>query len=248
MVARTADLPNVRKLFKPDPGYILIEGDLKGAESQVVAWECNSQEMKDLFRSGVDIHKENAEFIWGPQPADKLIAYYRRDRLKRCVYAIQNGGKEGKITELLEGNSIWGAKFFNYWNGRFPEIKQWHQRIELKVKIEHMLTNVWGYRNPWFDRVDGLVLNDAIPWITQSTIGITCDHCVVALDDLEIQVLIQIHDAVLMQVRESELSDALPAIHRAMSIPVPYADPLTIPVTLGWSEKNWGELNDWRPS
>lgn len=252
MVARTADLPNVRKMFIPDSGHVLIEADFKGAESMIVACECGSKELRALLMNkAFDLHKANAEYIWGPQPPDKGLAYYRRDRLKRCVYAIQNGGKEAKIAELLEGNSIWGNKFYKYWTGRFPEITRWHDRLALQVKVSRRLTNVWGFQTQWLDRVDvadASILKEAIPWVTQSTIANTTDEAIINVDAIGIDVLLQVHDALLMQVKASELESALLAIHEAMQIQVPYPDPLVIPVTIGWSEKSWGELKAWEPN
>ena len=32
-------LPNVRKMFVPDLGYVVFDCDLAGADAQVVAWE-----------------------------------------------------------------------------------------------------------------------------------------------------------------------------------------------------------------
>ena len=49
-------LPNVRKLFITDPGYVMYEADLKGADAQVVAWEAEDDDLKAAFRAGVDIH------------------------------------------------------------------------------------------------------------------------------------------------------------------------------------------------
>lgn len=251
MVARTAELPNVRRMFIPDKGHVLIEADFKGAESAVVAAECGSLELRKIMTdTKTDIHKENAEYIWGTMPPDKGLAYYRRDRLKRCVYAIQNGGKIPKITELLEGNSIWGSKFYNYWTKRFPEIEAWHSKLAMQVKVNHMLKNIWGYQCPWFDRVDvmdGQILKDAIPWVTQSTIANTTDEAIIRVDAERIPIKLQIHDALLVQVPSCDLELALQKIHSVTQISIPYPDPLIIPVTLGWSDKSWGDLQKWEP-
>ena len=63
MVAKTADLPNLRRLFVPDPDYIIIDVDLERADAQVVAWEADDEELKQMFREGVDIHEENSRTI-----------------------------------------------------------------------------------------------------------------------------------------------------------------------------------------
>ena len=244
MVAQTADLPNVRRIFIPDPGYVLVEADQPRAEAQIVAAESGDKELRAIFQGGIDVHTENAVFVFGPQPSDKYTAWYRRDRLKRCIYAIQNGGSAKKCGELLK-NDILGQKFYDYWTGRFPSIPKWHSKLEFDIKMRRCLENVWGFKLPWLDRTDGNILGEAVPWITQSTIGITLDHAYIAVDELGIEVLLQVHDSLLMQVRAAELDAALPAIQSAMSIPIPYDPPLVIVPGLAVSERSWGDVVPW---
>jgi DNA polymerase-1 len=242
VVARTIELPNVRKLFIPDEGYLLVEVDLQRAESQVVAWESGDADLKQIFQSGIDIHSQNAEYTYG-QPAN----YYRRDRLKRCVYAIQNGGREAKVSELL-GNPILGQRFYSYWTGRFPAIQAWHRELDLHLRSG--LENIWGYKIHYTLRPgDPLPLGEAIPWITQSTIGITINHALVAIDEQvpEAQLFYQVHDALLLQIPTRHAADLLPCIYELSRVPIPYPDPLIIPPTLQVSEKSWGEMSKWEP-
>jgi len=66
MVAQTVALPNVKKLFLPDPGYIIVDCDLAQADAQVVAWEADDDELKAIFRDPTaDLHSENAKTIFG---------------------------------------------------------------------------------------------------------------------------------------------------------------------------------------
>ena len=59
MVAQTIALPNVRKIFIPDPGYLIGEVDLSGAEAQVVAWAAGDEDLKKAFRAGINVHIKN---------------------------------------------------------------------------------------------------------------------------------------------------------------------------------------------
>ena len=57
-------LPNTRKFFIPDPGWMLIDADLRGADAMVVAREANDHEMLEDLASGVDLHAKNAADIF----------------------------------------------------------------------------------------------------------------------------------------------------------------------------------------
>lgn len=61
----TIVLPNVRRLFKPDPGHFIASCDLAGADAQVVAWEAGDEDLKAAFRAGIPIHQKNAEDMFG---------------------------------------------------------------------------------------------------------------------------------------------------------------------------------------
>jgi len=79
-------LPNVRRFFLPDPGYILWDVDLAGADAQVVAWEANDEPLKEAFRkhaagTGPKVHCVNAQDIFGPKAgtgSDEIQPYYGR--------------------------------------------------------------------------------------------------------------------------------------------------------------------------
>lgn len=63
-------LPNVRRFFQPDPGYILFDVDLAGADAQIVAWEADDKPLKQAFRDhaagkGPKVHCVNSRAIFG---------------------------------------------------------------------------------------------------------------------------------------------------------------------------------------
>ena len=49
MVSKTAPLPNIKKLFKADPGYYICDADLAQADARVVAWEADDDKLKEIF-------------------------------------------------------------------------------------------------------------------------------------------------------------------------------------------------------
>lgn len=78
-------LPNVRKFFVPDPGYILWDVDLAGADAQIVAWEADDEPLKQAFRDhaagrGPKVHCVNAKAIFGAKAGKdgKTDPYYSR--------------------------------------------------------------------------------------------------------------------------------------------------------------------------
>ena len=65
VVAQTIQLPNIRKLFKPDPGYVIVDADFDQADARVVAWDAKAIKLKEIFNDpSKDLHSENAITIF----------------------------------------------------------------------------------------------------------------------------------------------------------------------------------------
>lgn len=93
MVAQTASLPNIKKLFIPKDGYIVADCDLDRADLQVVVWEADDQDLKCKLREGVDLHKENAKDAFGLRSVNDVTPL-QRQQAKGFVHGCVVGDHE----------------------------------------------------------------------------------------------------------------------------------------------------------
>lgn len=137
MVARGIELPNIRKIFVPDPGYVVVDMDLSGADAQVVAWEADDADLKGAFRAGIKIHAHNLRTMF-PQYAhltDKQIKsdhgdlQYLYDRNKRAVHATNFGGSAPGVAKTIKWPVRQMEEFQSRWFTAHPGIGEWHERI-----------------------------------------------------------------------------------------------------------------------
>lgn len=238
MVAKTAPLPNIRKLFLPDPDHIIIDCDLAQADAQVVAWEADDNELKSIFRDpSADLHNENSRTIFGDaSPAHRQLA-------KGGVHAT-NYGASARTLAIALGISVKEAeRFQRIWFQAHPGIKEWHRRIEDQLSRERRVCNKFGNCRFYFDRIEAL-LPQALAWIPQSTVALVINRGLVNVAETlpEIKVLMQVHDSLVMQVHKSNYPTILPILKAALEITVPYDDPLVIPVGIDASDKSWGDV------
>lgn len=264
MVAQTISLPNIHRFFIPDPGYIIADCDLAGAEAQVVAWEAEDEDLKAAFRAGQNVHIKNARDIYPDRVrgwSDEAIKatndpgglYYT---CKRCVHATHNGGKPRGLALAIPGLTIRDAEEFqrNWW-GLHPRIaaRQEYVMSCLQGRIEgnppRTIFNKFGYRMVYFDRIDSL-LPQALTWVQQSTVAIISTLGAIKLD-AEVpwcQILLQVHDSLVIQYPLAKAS-RISEIQAALTITVPYDDPLDIPWGLKTSSKSWGDVKaeEWTP-
>jgi DNA polymerase I len=246
-------LPNIRKLFVPDPGFVIIDADLSGADAQVVAWEADDSDLKAAFRRGEKIHEKNAIDLWGEDYLNKSGdrgnkstpkgALY--DQCKRAVHATNYGASARTLhlTPEIGWSQTAAENFQRRWFSRHPEIKTWHKRVEGELFRSRTASNRFGYRIIYFDRIDSL-FSQALAWGPQSTVAEVCFRGALALETKcpYVEVLIQVHDSLVFQIPKTYYHEArLKEIHEALHVPVPYPDPLVIPWKLSASEASWGD-------
>lgn len=239
-------LPNVRKLFIPDPGYTIFDCDLAGADAQVVAWEAEDDDLKAAFRAGVDVHAKNATDMWGNKFTRFAIDDPKRSKLRKQVKQGVHATNYGVSARTLAMILGWTVKetedFMARWFSLHPGVLKWHKRTQADLDRNKTVTNAFGFRRIYTDRAD-LLLPQALAWKPQSTVAIVCAKAMNALDLLTwVQMLIQVHDSNVFQIPTEYVNPhRLRTIKKAMTIPIPYEDPLTIPFSLSYSTKSWGD-------
>ena len=242
-------LPNIRRMFIPDPGHIIIDADLSGADAQVVAWEADDEALKASFRAGENIHKRNARELFDLQPTDdpKTIIHPEArkplyDLAKRAVHATNYAVGVRTLAHNLRIPERLARNFRDRWLSLHPTIKRWHRQVESSIMTSGTVTNPWGYRWKLFERPDN-VLPKALAWIPQSTVAITCFRAALRLDALGIDILLQVHDSLVFQIPANSWNRAAKdELLATLTEPIPYEDPLTISWSLAVSDRSWGDV------
>jgi len=234
-------LPNIRKLFLPDPGYVLFDVDLSGADAQVVAWEADDDILKEIFRSGQKVHAVNAKDIYGSDagPDGKREPYYKR--AKMGCHLTNYGGKPRTLSVALALTMHEAELFQRRWFDIHPGIKDWHERINAQLQSTREVRNKFGNRRFYFDRVEDL-LPEALAWVPQSTVALVTNR---QWDNIEcnipeVQLLIQVHDSLVGQCPAHLWPAVKPRLREQLKVVVPYPDPLVIPSGLKTSGVSWG--------
>src|SRR5574337_70016 len=246
---------NLRNCIVPDPGYTYFDCDLERADLQVVVWEADDEGLKKALRDGVDIHLVNAIELYGIAgiPYDECYESHpnyhdhiervgsARGLGKRFVHLTNYGGKARKCAAAV-GITVHEAEMGQQrWFSLHPGIRSWQRATEARLNAVRCVTNRFGYRRTYFDRLDAL-LPEALAWGPQSTIAIVASKIHMAFDEIEgVEVQLQCYDSIAGQFRTADAVRILPAMYAASRIIIPYRDPLIIPLGLKTSESSWGE-------
>lgn len=235
------ELPNVRDLFIPDPGYEYFDIDLAAADLRVVVWESDCKDMKQMLREGLDPYTEIAkEFYHDPTITKKDP---RRQTFKSFAHGTNYLGTAKGLAGRL-GLSIKDAEATQAWYfGRFPEIRTWQEHIKNQILTRRMVQNIFGYRCYFFDRIEHNTYNEAVAWIPQSTVACLINRAYVNIDHYlpEVTIQLQVHDSLAGQYLIKDAERLRAGILEQAAITLPYADPLVIPVGIKTSTRSWGD-------
>ena len=252
-------LPNIRKIFIPDPGYTFFDMDLDRADLQVVVWEADDKDLKLALRTGIDMHLMNACSIFHIKgiPYEELTETHpnyrehrerigddKRQKAKQGVHATNYGCKGRTLSQHLNSTVQEADKFISNWLAAHPGVGKWHQRTEQYLRTRRYVENKFGYRRFYFDRIEGL-LPEALAWIPQSTVALTINRIWLNIHrnlGKDVKVLMQVHDSLAGQFPTNQAQLLLPLIKQNAQIQIPYDDPLVIPVGIKTSEKSWGDV------
>lgn len=145
--------------------------------------------------------------------------------------------------DLAEGNT--GAMVRV--KGQFEGIRTWHQDTIDELQRTGVLTTPMGRARHFWGRLsDQATFREAIAFVPQSLIADIQNTGIFNvwwnMDPSEVQVLLQIHDALLGMVREDEVHKVLPRLEEMLSIPVEVRGrTMTIPVE-SKAGISWGDV------
>jgi DNA polymerase I-like protein with 3'-5' exonuclease and polymerase domains/uracil-DNA glycosylase len=236
------DLPNVRKLFIPDPGYTMFDIDLDSADLRIVTWESDCKWMKDHFANGRKPYIEVMREYFKDNTMTKHSHPREYAQFKSLCHGTNYLGTADGIAPRI-GLLVHETERIQKWYfGLAPEIRKWQEDIKKQVSGRRYVENVFGYRMYFFDKIEGTIFNQAVAWIPQSSVGCLINRAYVNIDKNlpEVEVLLQVHDSLMGQFESVQGDWALRRIVEESQVVLPYADPLVIPVGIVSSKTSWG--------
>jgi len=237
------ELPNVRELFIPDDNQTFFDIDLDSADLRIVTWESDCQWMKENFKAGRKPYVEVMREYYHDNTMTKNSHPREYAQFKSLCHGTNYLGTAEGIAPRIGLNVAETERIQRWYFQLCPEIKKWQDDIKKQVSGRRYVENAFGYRNYFFDKIEGTIFNQAVAWIPQSSVACLINRAYVAIDDAYgdwIEILLQVHDSLAGQFPSGRKEEALKLIQEAASIAIPYDDPLFIPVGVVSSDKSWG--------
>lgn len=258
---------SLRSIFIADPGMKMAYLDAEQGESRCVgAIEWNLFEDSrylDSCESG-DLHTSVAKLVWpnlawtGNIKQDKKLAeqpyyrhYDRRFMCKKIGHGTNYGGKPGTISTQAKVELSLVREFQPKYFAAFPAHHKWHAWVDEQIRKTGKLTSLTGRRRHFFGRRDSDdTLREAIAFDPQGSLADIVNTGMLAVWRAgDCQLLMQNHDAIVVQYRETEEDRIIPKILRQLEHTIGLRDNrrFVIPygVKTGW---NFGEFSASNPN
>ena len=234
-------LPNVRKLFVTDEGMEFFDIDLDSADLRIVVWESDCTEMKAMFAEGLKPYVEVAKEYYRDPTITKHHPSYKL--FKALCHGTNYLGTPSGLANRIGLLTAEIERIQKWYYGKFPQIKTWQDDLCARLRSDRYVQNVFGYRIYFFDRIEGTVYNQAVAAVPQSTVGclINRGYRNLSINEPDIAVLLQVHDSLAGQYPITIRDSAQQRIISQCSVPLPYDDPIIIPVGIKTSTVSWGD-------
>lgn len=260
--ARKPEGEMVKRMFIADEGKVFVYRDYSQAEARVVAYLAESEGLIELFNDpNRDIHCENAQRIFGKSTAKLVsdggdITEEERYLAKRVVHAANYGMGPKRLVELVNEDAESTGIRIDFSRAKmlieryfllYPEIRErWWKRVENEIRYSRTLNTPFGRKRIFYGRYDEKLMREAYSYEPQSTIGDLCCTALVRCywqveKEIEgAELLLNVHDSIMMQCYERDVQAVALAMEEAMRIPVTIGERTLIVPTDCKVGRNWG--------
>ena len=132
----------IRKMFIPKPGFVLVDADYSQIELRVLAHIANDETMQEAFRSGMDVHTVTASQVFGVAP--EAVTALQRRNAKAVNFGIVYGISEFSLAEDI-GVSRYEAKaYIDSYLANYHGVRTYMKDVVVKARETGYTQTLYG--------------------------------------------------------------------------------------------------------
>ncbi|WP_288779608.1 DNA polymerase I [uncultured Mitsuokella sp.] len=246
---RTEEGRMIRALFEPGEGYdCLLSADYSQIELRLLAHMSGDENFIDAFKRGQDIHARTAAEVFGI-PLDEVTPELRR-HAKAVNFGIVYGISDFGLARNLHISRKEAGDYISRYFTRYPGVRAFMDKVVAEAHETGYVTTMFGRRRELpaiksrnFNQrmlAERMAMNTPIQGTAADVIKLAMIAAFRKLREagLKSRILLQVHDELVLEVKESELETVQAILHEAMEHVVSLSVPLSIDVHWG---RNWAE-------
>ena len=246
---RTEEGRMIRALFEPGEGYdYLLSADYSQIELRLLAHMSGDENFIDAFKRGQDIHARTAAEVFGI-PLEEVTPELRR-HAKAVNFGIVYGISDFGLARNLHISRKEAGDYISRYFTRYPGVRAFMDKVVAEAHETGYVTTMFGRRRELpaiksrnFNQrmlAERMAMNTPIQGTAADVIKLAMIAAYRKLREAGVKsrILLQVHDELVLEVKESELETVQAILHEAMEHVVSLSVPLSIDVHWG---RNWAE-------
>ena len=241
----------IRKMFIPADGCVLVDADYSQIELRLLAHISGDEGMREAFLSGGDFHAETAAKVFHVAPQD--VTHEMRRRAKAVNFGIVYGISAFSLSQDI-GSTVAEAKaYMEAYFATFPGVRKYMDAVVEKARETGFVETLFHRRRDLPELTSSnrnlrafgerVALNMPI----QGTAADIMKLAMIAVwrrlkDDLpQARLVLQVHDELIVECPEADAPEVARILAEEMERVVTLSVPLTAEAHWG---KNWLEAKD----
>lgn len=239
---RTEDGEKIRKTFISKNGYSFIGVDYSQIELRILAEYADVKRLKENFKNGLDIHTETAKKVFNIND----ITPDMRRIAKAINFSIVYGTTSFGLAKRLDKTNNEAKQYMDNYFELYPEIKEYMNNIKDFVKKNGYIKTMFNricyidLNGPQKSFLERLAINAPIQGTGADIIKIAMIKVNEAIKNYNANILLQIHDELLIEVKDEELEEVKNIVKNTMENVVDFGVDFPVEIKTG---KNWGDVH-----
>jgi DNA polymerase-1 len=238
----------IRSAFVAEAGHRLLSADYSQIELRILAHVSGEPKLRDAFLRGEDIHTATAAEVLGKNPA--TLTKDERAVAKMINFGIVYGISAFGLSENLDIPKEQAQEYIDAYLARFPQVQAFIARTITRASEDGYATSLLGRRRPVPElrasnrQTRGFGERVAVNFVMQGSNADIIKVAMVAIhrrlrdEGRSARLVLQVHDELLLEVPETELSAVRELVREEMVGAYPLDPPLAVDVGVGddWAE------------
>ncbi|MFA5854421.1 MAG: DNA polymerase I [Patescibacteria group bacterium] len=244
----------IRKAFVVDKGNVMIAADYSQFELRIAASIAEDPKMMEAFKKGTDIHTATAAEVW--EISESEVSFEQRRAAKAINFGILYGMGANSLAASAGLSREEASNFIKKYLGVYKGLKGYMEQSKVHARSLGYVETLFGRRRYLPD------INSGIPYlraeaermaINMPIQGTQADIVKLAMvrveeriareygtgPDADVKMLLQVHDELVFEVKESLVPTVAAWIKQTMEETVSLKVPIDVKVQIGQS---WGSL------
>jgi DNA polymerase-1 len=238
----------IRSAFVAEQGHRLMSADYSQIELRILAHVSGEPKLREAFERGDDIHVATAVEMLGVEPGKLTPA--QRSVAKMINFGIVYGISAFGLSENLEIPREEAQEYIDTYLARFPLVQDFIERTIEQARRDGYATSLLGRRRPVPElrasnrQTRSLGERLAVNFVMQGSnadiikVAMLRIHDRLRAEGRSARLVLQVHDELLLDVPETEISGVRELVRQEMCGAYPLDPPLAVEIGVG---DNWAE-------